>query len=657
MVKIDKELEEYRNLMEVPSKFEDGFTFSSLLGALFLALIMVPGSLYMELLAGAGVGAAAQWVTVILFIEIAKRANAKLSRPQLFILFYISGMIVGQSVHSMPLFQQFMVNSEAAVSSGISTLFPSWVAPKEPEAYSLRTFFQTPWLPVIGLIVFQQIFGTINSTVLGYGLFRRTSDVEKLPFPMAPVGAQGIMALADEMDDRVSDSSAWRWRMFSLGGALGMLFGLLYMGVPTLTGAIFNRTMQIFPIPFVDLTSNISNWFPATALSFSFDLGQVVVGMVMPFFAMVGSFIGAAVMLCANSVLYKHNVLHSWQPGMETVETVFRNNIDFYFSLSIGISLAIAAIGLASVFRSFWNAKKEKDAYEAAAASNASKERGDIPNFWIVTCYIVTTSIYLLLSGWLIDWHPGVMVVMLFFGFLYTPIISYVTACLEGMAGQAIEIPFIREIAFLCSGYTNGVAVWFLPIPKANYGAITVFYRQAELTGTKFISIWKSQLILFPIIIISMICFSSFIWGLDGVPSSKYPYTMQIWDFEAKNACLIYSSTIGEYSEFDQALNIPRIGIGAAAGLGIYAILSFMNAPIMLFYGLVRGLSGVMIHTVLPQFIGALVGRFYFQRKFGDNWRKYITVISAGFFCGSGLITMFCIGIRFLMGATDPLPY
>ena len=56
--------------MEVPSKFEDGFSWVSLIGAVFIALLMVPGSLYMGLLAGQGIGGATQWVTVILFIEV-----------------------------------------------------------------------------------------------------------------------------------------------------------------------------------------------------------------------------------------------------------------------------------------------------------------------------------------------------------------------------------------------------------------------------------------------------------------------------------------------------------------------------------------------------------------------------------------------------------
>ena len=89
--KLDKELEEYRNLMEVPSHFDDGFNFSSFFGAIFISLVMIPGSIYMQLIASSGIGGAAQWVTVILFIELAKRANATLKRAEIFILFYMAG--------------------------------------------------------------------------------------------------------------------------------------------------------------------------------------------------------------------------------------------------------------------------------------------------------------------------------------------------------------------------------------------------------------------------------------------------------------------------------------------------------------------------------------------------------------------------------------
>ena len=653
-MKLDKELEQYRALMEVPAKFEEGFSVSSLVGALFVALVMVPGSLYMELVAGMGVGPAAQWVTVILFIEVAKRANARMSRAQLFILFYMSGSIVSQTVHGTPLFTQFLVRSEAAVAFGVSSLIPAWVAPRN-VAELPRTFFQAAWLPALGLIAFRMFFSKLDNAVLGYGLFRVTSDIEKLPFPLAPIGAQGMMALADDLEDTQDTQTNWRWRVFSIGGAIGMVFGLVYLGLPTLSGAILGQTLEVFPIPFVDWSTYTQKFLPACATGLSFDLGQLILGMVMPYYAMFGSFIGLVLTYIANPVLHHVGVLYSWQPGDTTVEILFKNNVNFYFSFGIGMSLAIALIGITGVIRSIRAARAAPPPDEEAAPDRA-KDRGDIPSPFIILTYLVSTGCYILVSGYLVDWHGPVMLILLFFGFLYTPLISYVTARLEGIAGQVIEIPFIREICFILSGY-QGVAIWFIPVPKGNYGVQTVFYKQAELMGARFRSIWKTDLILFPIILIATLAFASFIYGMAEIPGPVFPYTQEIWEFEAKNACLVYSSTLGEYSPFTEALNKWRVLGGFGVGVVVFGALTFVNAPITLFYGLVRGVSGTLPHVIIPQFIGALLGKYYFEKKLGLKWKQYIIVLAAGFFVGSGLLAIFCIGIVFLARATSALPY
>lgn len=652
MARLDKELEQFRALAEPPSSFEDGFRASSLLGTLFVALIMVPGSLYMELIAGMGVGGAAQWVTVLLFVEIAKRANARLSRAQLFILFYMTGLIVGQTVHGTPLFVQFLVRSEAATSFGLASRFPSWVAPVAESAYEKRSFLQAAWMPAIGLMVFTIFFGRLNNAVLGYGLFRLASDVERLPFPMAPLGAQGVMALSEEVDGTGERRDASRWRIFCIGGAVGMGFGALYMGLPTFSGALLGtQPLRVFPIPFVDWCPYTQKILPAVATGLSFDLGQIVIGMVMPFYAILGSFVGQVCQYVANPILYRMTLLHSWEPGQKTVETLFKNNIDLYFSLGIGLSLAVAVIGLSALFRRGRRAPAPEE-----APRPIPKGRGDMPRWMILGTYLLSTTAYVVVSGFLVDWHRGVMLVLAFFAYLYTPLISYVTARLEGLAGQVVEIPFIREMLFILSGY-RGVAVWFIPLPKANFGSQTVLYKQSELLGCRFTSLWKTNFLLFPIIVVSMIGFSSYIWSLAEVPSAIYPYTQEIWEFEAKNACLVYSSTLGEYSRFEEALSAGRVATGFGLGLAVYGILSGLNAPVLLFYGFIRGLSGALPHVLIPQFAGACVGRFFFQRKFGAQWRKIIPVFSSGYFVGAGLVTMFCIGIVFLVKATSTRPY
>ncbi len=54
------ELAEYRALMETPTEFEDGFGWHTVIGAFFIGLIMMPGSIYLGLVAGQTMGPAGE---------------------------------------------------------------------------------------------------------------------------------------------------------------------------------------------------------------------------------------------------------------------------------------------------------------------------------------------------------------------------------------------------------------------------------------------------------------------------------------------------------------------------------------------------------------------------------------------------------------------
>lgn len=669
--RVDKELEVYRNLMTVPDHFEEGFSFSSLIGAIFIAMIMVPGGMYMSLLAGIGVGPAAQWVTVILFIEVARRAHKRLKLPEIFILFYMAGFLMATPFFGL-LWNQFFVTSEAARTTGVAENLPSWFAPQDPlNEGGERTFFQVKWLAPIVLIIFGTVVGRFNNIVLGYGLFRITSDIEKLPFPLAPVGAQGLIALAEESAVKTDEDRPdnWRWRIFSIGGVLGLAWGAIYLGLPTITGALFNEPVLIFPIPFADWTTKTQGILPAVPTGMSFDMGQLVFGMVMPFFAMLGSFLAWALMVPANVLLQEHGILKTWKEGDSTLETLYNNQIDFYFSFGIGLAIAIALVGLLQAYRGIRRTRRMRLAGLEVEKKIVPASRGDMKPWFVVIAYLCTTSAYIIVSGVLLSYfspkgsggylqNPGLLVVMLFFGFLYTPLISYVATRLEGMAGQVVDIPFIREAAFILSGY-SGVEIWFLPIPLQNYRVMTVFYRQAELTGTRFWSIWKAEFLLVPTVLVASIVFANFIWGLAPIPSSTYPFAERMWEYQAKINCIIFTSTMpGEWSAFREALNPSYIAWGSAVGLAAFAILGALAAPVTLMYGFVRGLNmAAMPHVVIPQFLGACISKFYFERRMGVRWRQYAPVIAAGFMCGQGLVSMLGIGVTFLAKSVFQLPF
>ena len=665
-VRLDKELEEFRNLMQVPSTFHDGFNWSSLIGAVFIALIMVPGAMYMSLMAGEGIGGAAQWVTVILFIEIARRAHKTLKRPELFVLFYMAGAAMSQPFQGL-IYKQFFVQSQAAIGMGVAEKMPIWYAPQDPEILAARNFFDPAWYPAIGMVIFGTIMGRLNSAILTYGLFRIASDIEKLPFPVAPVGAQGITALAEQQVEEGSSAAAakeedtWRWRVFSIGGVVGLSFGAIYLALPALSTAFLNQPISILPIPFVEWTPKTGEYLPAVATGLNLNLGLLIFGMVMPFYAVLGGFVGLIITMVANPILYDNQILKSWQQGDKTPTTLFKNHMDFYFSFGIGISLAIAIVGLWQVVKHMRANRKirseqKRMRLEVEDPGKIPEGRGDIPFSLIIGTYVFTTMAYILMSGYLIKWNKNVMYILFFFGFVYTPLISYVTARLEGLAGQVVQIPFIREASFILSNY-RGVDIWFLPLPMHDYGRGTVFYREAELTGTRFWSIWKAEIILTPIVLIASIFFAQFIWSLGAIPGPEFPYTDVMWEMSAANQCIMYSSTLGRYSAFQEAFNATYLFWGLGLGVLMFLVTAPMHLPIMLVYGLIRGLGQTQPHAIVPEMIGAMIGRYYFRRKIGAKWRQYITVVGAGFSCGMGLITVLSVGVNFLAKAVIKLPF
>jgi hypothetical protein len=606
---------------------------------------MMPGSMYLQLVIGTGIGPAARWVTIILFAELAKRSYSELKQQEIFLLYYMAGAALSTPFQGL-LWNQYLVQSDAARMLGVTEFIPAWVAPS-PESDSLveRTFFHRDWMIPILLLIGTQIIQRIDQFGLGYALFRITSDVEKLPFPMAPVAALGTMALAESTEDK---KKSWKWRVFSIGGVIGLAFGAIYVLLPTVSGLILMEPIRLIPIPWVELTGHTEGVLPAVATGIQLDLGLVFIGMVLPFWAVMGGLVGILITIIANPILYNNGILTRWHPGMETVDTMFANNFDFYMSFSIGLGLAIAFVGIWHVVRSF--GKQEGNKGSLQDLFRPPPGRGDF-NFWIsIGIYVFSTISYVLLCLWLVPNFPWPFFIA--YGFIYTPIVSYITARMEGIAGQFVSLPLVREISFIAGakyfGY-QGIEIWYAPIPIHNYGEATVNFRQIELTGTSIRGIIKSEIVVFPIVMVASMLFSQFIWRLAPIPSSAYPFAQEIWHLQALNTLLMQSSTLEGNAAFYQALNFVYVIAGMGLGVVTYTILTLFGLPIMLVYGMVRGLGQTLPHAMFLEVAGALLGRFFFLKRYGAMWRQYAPVLLAGFSCGMGLTGMFAMGVTLIL--------
>ena len=502
---------------------------------------------------------------------------------------------------------------------------------------------------------------------LGYILFRVVSDMERLPFPMAPVAAQGATALAESTDrdegGELRREKSWRWRVFSVGAALGTAFGCLYVLLPVVTGLFLAKPIMLFPIPFVDFTRNVEGILPASLISVSFDMGLLLVGMILPFRLVLGTF--AACLLTSvfgNPILLKLGAFPHWSPGNGLLVNQMILSFDFWMSVSIGIAGAVAVVGVWGMIHTFIRSRvkrretpqTKKDDRPPDISRRPSRERGDFPIWVAAVLFITATGGFAWISHTLVPGFPTWII--LAFSFLWTPLQSYISARLVGITGRGITVPFLKETVFITSGYKK-VDIWFAPIPLWDFGMVAQRFRELELTRTKFTSIIKAEFLMAPIIFVCSFLFWWFFWRLNQIPSVSFPYAARIWPVAARQAYLIFTANSSDQPLLLQALNPKTIAGAFGVGLALYMGLSALGMPVVFFYGLIGGL-GVPLHGVLPMLIGALAGRYYFRRRFGPKlWSRYVPVVAAGFSCGMGLAGMTAVAFSLIAQCTRELPF
>ncbi len=653
-----EELAVYRTLVEEPTEFREGFSWRTVLGALFVGFVMMPGSIYLGLVVGQSMGPAAEWTTIILFTEVARRSFQVLSRQEIYVLYYMAGGLTSTvggvlqlsgGVFASLIWREFLRETAPA---GLGDQVPNWVAPP-PDSWAVRhrTFLHPDWYPAIALAVATYVLSRLAWFTFGYLLFRLVSDGEKLPFPLAPVTAQGATALAEA--SRKEES--WRWRIFSIGSMMGIAFGLIYVAIPTLTSVILLKPLQILPIPWIDFTQGTERFLPGAATGIGTNLASVVIGFVLPFWMVAGSFAAAMATLIINPIAQVTGHMPTWRPGMEATRTVWAASIDIWLSFSIGTALAVAVLGAYKMYVQWREAAREGN--RALFVFGAPPPgRGDFRPAIMLALWLAATTAYVVLCKVLVPRFPIWWVVI--YGYIWTPIQSYINARMIGLTGQFVSFPMVREATFILSGY-KGVDIWFAPIPLANYGIQAQRFREIELTGTRFTSIVWTELLMFPVMLFCSFLFWSYIWRLKPIPSEAYPYAQKYWDFTALQAWLWYSSTTegGHRELFLRAIKPWLMVGGLAFGLGSYWILGALRLPVLLIYGFFRGL-GMIPHFIIPQFAGALLSHLYLQHRFGpDNWRRWTPVLYAGFACGMGLIGMLAIAFSLVSQSISQLPF
>ena len=644
--------------------FQSGLSLKTIAASFFVAVVMLPGTIYLGLMAGQSIGGAAQWVTMILFLEITKRSLVRMSKQEIYMIHNMvsatmsAGVVLGAATLTLPggifssfIWNAYLIESPYAESFGLSKYIPTWaVPPAGSEALAARTFLHRDWL-IPGVLLIVHMFLSKGSFFsLSYAIYRYLSDVEKLPFPMAPVAAQGAMALADSSEGK----ETWRWKFFSSGAIIGMVFAVVYIVIPTVTGTLMTKPFMLLPIPFYDATSQIGGILPTAMVGITFDLANLFVGFVLPIWVVIGMAAGSVLAgVVANPLIYKYTgIFTSWRPGMGAIPTHITTRMDFWIAFSAGMGAVVAFVGIGKMLRVLLKAESKR------ALRKPPPGRGDIPIWSALLIYIAITATYVWLVHLLVPDFP--VWISCVFGFVLSPLFTFVSSLMFGITGvpTGISFPYLRELSIIYSGY-RGAGIWFAPLPLHNYGTAAQDYRELELTRTKFSSWLKVTFIALCVSTVFSFIFWHLIWRMGPIPSSMYPYVEKMWPMSATFKCLWATTTLkGGSTWMIEAITKPNfILAGAGTTAILYALLSAFKCPLSFFFGVVAGID-IFPHLVLPMLIGALLARFCLSKKLGGYevfQRKYAPVLLAGFGCGMGLVGMFSIGMVLISKVVIPL--
>lgn len=641
---------------------ECGFTWRSVLGALFIAFVMLPGVIFMGLMIGYDIGTAADWVVIILFVELARRSFIQLRKQELYILRYTVGQLshiagsvaLGGGIFAWFVFNRYLRNSEDFRNFGIAHQVPDWFAPFGDASFT-QGFLDRVWWPALIVTLLSMLLSKLTTLSLGFLAYKVTVDVERLPFPLAPIHAEGAIALAETSQDQ--HKKGYRRYCFSIGTMLGAAFGLFYVAIPTISQAFLGQPIQLIPIPFLDLTQDLENFIPGGTIGICLNLGLLMTGFVMPWRISVGMFATTMVFqLILNPIFQRMGWLPHWSPGKDAIQTHVATSLDIYLSVGIGTAFAIFLVGIWGMVKSLIKYRKQKtdgsSVVDIRRLWQTNKDRSEPPAWAAFLVWVISSIGFVALSDYLIN--HGIPAeerfpfwVLVAFAFVWTPINTYINARMIGIAGQHAGVPFLTEAAIFASGYKH-VNIWFAPMPLQNFGGMADFLRVCELTRTKFTSILKVELLIFPLMLVASYIYWTYVTSLGPIPSDSYPFVQKFWPMFAQMKALWAAAMQEGQSLLIESIKIDVI-VGSLLGtLALFVGFGYAGISTQYIYGGLGAMNGYP-HTVVMIFLGACLGRFVFAKKFGqERWQNFAPILAVGFGAGMGLIGMFAIAINFL---------
>ena len=121
--------------------------------------------------------------------------------------------------------------------------------------------------------------------------------------------------------------------------------------------------------------------------------------------------------------------------------------------------------------------------------------------------------------------------------------------------------------------------------------------RETQLTRTRFTSILKAELLIFPLMIVASFSFWSYITTLGPIPSDNYPYIQKFWPQFAQLKAL-WASSMQEGGQLFESIKPSIIFAGLGGTLAAFAGVGLAGVSAQYIYGGVGALNAFPHYTI-----------------------------------------------------------
>jgi len=635
---------------------KSGLTFRSVLAIAFAATILMPVTIWMQLVGGSvgGLG----FTTILLFIFITRYFGKNPLTPQEIILINIG---IGIAAY-IPFFATFInrayfAGSPEAYMFGITKYIPSWWVPDNPLIRNqvIRTLLHSDWIVPIVISLFTSIILYLPmQLLLGYIAYQTYVIGENLVFPLAKAEAETAITLGE--------SEPRKTRFMLIGFVITFSYSLIVYG-PYILGPIIGVPVSAIPVPFADFTSRTEHFLPGALIGLATDPFTFFNGFIIPGNSILWMVIGSAAIWIIGNVIgvtyFKSEFLPEWTSGFSLALTYQRSFLHTWASVMIGFSLAIAITQLI-------------DARKSVVRALSSLKRIGGPrglSFWyLIIMYIVCSLVWVFLSHWLLPDFPILPLVFLII--VWPFVTALINARAIGEVGYPVATLPMREMVFVATlaannipVYSNlGVGVWFLPLPStvSVYPSAETwvgYFYTARYVRLSIRDVVKMVIMIaIPLSLIMSFIYTNIIWSFSPIPSQVYPWAAINWPIGVIQSALWITRSVTVLKSAIINPGTPPLLEGSFIIMTLaYAITKIAHLPFSPVAFVVGG--SVLPPYAITTLIGYVVYRIICSRFGKENVDKYKWPFYAGVFIGYGSATAMLITLTIGLKAMWMLPY